>query len=105
MHSKVAIIDDIWATVGSANLDVFSLSRDDNSEVNAVLFDDAKVQISDFRRRLWAEHLGIADPTQVDGIVSFQKCGLGRQRKSLQGCKRNRRGSRTRVSSISSVPE
>ena len=64
LHSKVAIVDDIWATVGSANLDVFSLSNEDNSEVNVVVFEDATTQIADFRRRLWAEHLGLL-PSQI----------------------------------------
>ncbi len=64
LHSKVAIIDDIWATVGSANIDVFSLSNEDNSEVNVVMFEDSKAQIQEFRGRLWGEHLGV-DPSVI----------------------------------------
>jgi phosphatidylserine/phosphatidylglycerophosphate/cardiolipin synthase-like enzyme len=67
IHSKAAIIDDVWATVGSANLDVFSLSNEDDSEVNVLLFEDSTKQIADFRRRLWAEHLGLDPGAILDG--------------------------------------
>lgn len=77
VHSKVAIIDDDWATVGSANLDVFSLSNDDNSEVNVQVFEDAKSQIKEFRGRLWGEHLGL-DPTAVASNNDF--LGIWKQR-------------------------
>jgi cardiolipin synthase A/B len=39
MHGKVAAIDDAWATVGSSNLDPFSLFL--NREANLVVLDDA----------------------------------------------------------------
>jgi cardiolipin synthase len=35
MHAKTAVIDDVWSTVGSTNLDYWSLLSDD--EVNAVI--------------------------------------------------------------------
>ncbi|OEC88659.1 MULTISPECIES: phospholipase D-like domain-containing protein [Methanobacterium] len=74
VHSKVAIVDDIWATIGSSNLDGSSLScaeefgsRDSstnylNMEVNALFFDFDKPKrdtIKKFRQELWNEHLGI----------------------------------------------
>jgi phosphatidylserine/phosphatidylglycerophosphate/cardiolipin synthase-like enzyme len=75
LHTKTAIIDNNWATVGSANLDDASLDFVDfarpalggeprNSETNIVVFEDDTVQASAvdaLRRRLWSEHLGIAD--------------------------------------------
>lgn len=64
VHSKVCIVDDAWATVGSANLDSISLHDAEeflvpappNVELNAVIPDPAWA--TDLRRRLWAEHLG-----------------------------------------------
>jgi phosphatidylserine/phosphatidylglycerophosphate/cardiolipin synthase-like enzyme len=76
IHAKVGIIDNTWATIGSANLDGLSLdsslpsdilnglfNRDEQRaiEVNGVFFDseappDNVVDI--LRRKLWAEHLG-----------------------------------------------
>jgi phosphatidylserine/phosphatidylglycerophosphate/cardiolipin synthase-like enzyme len=76
VHTKTAIIDNNWATVGSADLDDASQDFVDfarpalageprNSETNIVVFEDDTVQISAvdaLRRRLWSEHLGISDP-------------------------------------------
>lgn len=64
LHSKVGIVDDAWATVGSANLDSISLHEAEeflvpapqNVELNAILRD--KEWVTELRRRLWAEHLG-----------------------------------------------
>jgi cardiolipin synthase len=40
MHSKVAVVDDVWATVGSSNIDPFSLllAREANVVVSDVVF-------------------------------------------------------------------
>lgn len=64
IHSKVAMADDAWATIGSANLDSISLHEAEefpitverNVELNVVLTDPAWVAA--LRRRLWGEHLG-----------------------------------------------
>ncbi len=67
VHSKVAIVDDSWLTVGSANLNEHSLFND--SEVNVVSHDPALAR--DTRLRLWSEHLELpvgeidGDPTVV----------------------------------------
>jgi phosphatidylserine/phosphatidylglycerophosphate/cardiolipin synthase-like enzyme len=53
VHAKVAIVDDTWMTLGSANLNERSLFND--SEVNVVSIDPALAR--DTRERLWAEHL------------------------------------------------
>lgn len=86
VHSKVAIVDDKWATVGSANLDGLSLTKSQyiplplmespffalatgrdklkrSIEVNAAIYNNVEglppSQVSDeLRRTLWAEHLG-----------------------------------------------
>lgn len=74
IHAKGAVVDDSWATIGSANLD--GLSLDYNlllsplafgetmaCELNLNILPDSPGAITPFaqftRRRLWAEHLGI----------------------------------------------
>ena len=67
VHAKIAVVDDRWLTVGSANLNEHSLFND--SEVNLVAVDEALAR--DIRERLWAEHLEVpravvsGDPRQV----------------------------------------
>jgi phosphatidylserine/phosphatidylglycerophosphate/cardiolipin synthase-like enzyme len=56
VHAKVAIIDDEWYTIGSANLNRRGLATD--SELNAQAIDPAGARA--LRVRLWAEHLGVA---------------------------------------------
>ena len=53
VHAKVAIVDDRWLTVGSANLNAHSLLND--TEMNVVSDDPGLAR--DTRVRLWAEHL------------------------------------------------
>jgi len=80
IHAKAAIIDNTWATVGSANLDGLSLDsslpsdilnglfhRDEQRaiEVNGVFFDTKTPPnnvVDILRRKLWAEHLGFLTP-------------------------------------------
>ena len=59
MHGKVAIVDDVWSTVGSTNLDPLSLSL--NLEAN-VLIRDAEFALT-LRRRL--QHLVDNDCEQL----------------------------------------
>ncbi len=65
VHAKVAVIDDEWLTIGSANLNEHSLFND--TEVNIVT-DDAGLA-RETRERLWSEHLARdcagADPVDV----------------------------------------
>ncbi len=80
MHSKVVVVDDVWATSGSANLDGVSLHSygDDftgnvgrrifrnvrNLDVNVVVRDGTarglrSRGVADLRARLWSEHLAL----------------------------------------------
>ena len=67
VHAKVAIVDDAWLTVGSANLNEHSLFND--TEMNIVSHDTELAR--DTRLRLWSEHLELpinavsGDPTTV----------------------------------------
>jgi phosphatidylserine/phosphatidylglycerophosphate/cardiolipin synthase-like enzyme len=53
VHAKVAIIDDEWYMVGSANLNRRGLATDTELNVQAIDADGARA----LRLRLWAEHL------------------------------------------------
>lgn len=53
VHAKVAIVDDCWLTVGSANLNEHSFFND--TEMNVMTCDAAVAR--DTRLRLWSEHL------------------------------------------------
>jgi phosphatidylserine/phosphatidylglycerophosphate/cardiolipin synthase-like enzyme len=67
VHAKVGIVDDLWLTVGSANLNEHSLFND--SEVNVVVRDGELAR--ETRLRLWSEHLELpvneigGDPVKV----------------------------------------
>ena len=53
VHAKVAIVDDRWLTVGSANLNAHALFND--TEMNVCTDDRGPARRT--RLRLWAEHL------------------------------------------------
>jgi phosphatidylserine/phosphatidylglycerophosphate/cardiolipin synthase-like enzyme len=67
VHSKAAVVDDAWLTVGSANLNEHSLFND--TEANVVVRDPALAR--ELRLRLWEEHLELprgeidGDPARV----------------------------------------
>ncbi|MDQ6730922.1 MAG: phospholipase D family protein [Actinomycetota bacterium] len=60
VHAKVAVVDDRWLIVGSANLNAHSFFNDTEM---CVVTDDAHLA-HDTRVRLWAEHLEL-DPADV----------------------------------------
>jgi phospholipase D1/2 len=79
VHSKLAIVDDKRVLIGSANINDRSLVGDRDSEIS-VLFEDTEfirgmmngenVQVGKFasnlRKRLFREHLGDFDGTQIN---------------------------------------
>jgi phosphatidylserine/phosphatidylglycerophosphate/cardiolipin synthase-like enzyme len=76
VHAKVAIVDDEWLTVGSANLNARGMVTD--SEINALVHDPAVAR--QLRIDLWAEHLGLprdeverADPIALVDDVWTQR--------------------------------
>jgi phosphatidylserine/phosphatidylglycerophosphate/cardiolipin synthase-like enzyme len=75
LHTKSGVVDDSWATIGSANLDGLSLDYNlllsplvvgemTASELNVLIFNGgdhpASPVVDLLRRRLWGEHLGLA---------------------------------------------
>jgi phosphatidylserine/phosphatidylglycerophosphate/cardiolipin synthase-like enzyme len=62
VHAKIAIVDDRWLTIGSANLNEHSLFND--TEVNLVCHDEGLARA--VRLRLWSEHLG-CEPSELEG--------------------------------------
>lgn len=55
VHAKVGIVDDQWATIGSANLNSRGMSHD--AELNVAVLDPAFAR--GLRLSLWGEHLGL----------------------------------------------
>ncbi len=83
LHTKTAVIDGKWATIGSANLDGASLDEfqiarpligvNRNDELNCVVFNGvdgcpATGFVDSLRLSLWSEHLGI--PVDDDRLQS-----------------------------------
>jgi phosphatidylserine/phosphatidylglycerophosphate/cardiolipin synthase-like enzyme len=74
VHAKVAIVDDLWSTVGSANLN--NRGMHDDTEMNVATL-DAELAL-DLRLLLWAEHLGLMSEADLFTVTRY----LGRQRQS-----------------------
>jgi phosphatidylserine/phosphatidylglycerophosphate/cardiolipin synthase-like enzyme len=91
LHTKSAVVDDTWATIGSANLDGLSLDHNialspltvgetTAAELNISVVGgaDGKAFSTHVRRRLWAEHLGLyADgkPNPDDHLLLTRPAG------------------------------
>ena len=82
VHAKVAVVDDRWLTIGSANLNARGLYND--TEANVVTQDRQLARAT--RLRLWAEHLERPieeldrDPTQVIDQIWRPKAREERER-------------------------
>ncbi|HEX5157904.1 MAG TPA: phospholipase D family protein [Ktedonobacterales bacterium] len=74
VHAKVAIVDDLWSTVGSANLNNRGM-RDDTEMNVATLNPDLAHGL---RLLLWAEHLGLLHEENLVQVARY----LGHQRQS-----------------------
>lgn len=74
VHAKLMIVDDIWATIGSANIGRRSLTHD--SEINIAVIDGAVVDgrrkfAKELRIALWKEHLGVSRNAVNDPVASI----------------------------------
>ncbi len=82
VHSKLMIIDDTWATIGSANLHRWSMFG--NSELNAAIFSPELIR--GFRIALLSEHLGL-DTSELDDVSAlkqFKQIATSNQQRLLQ---------------------
>jgi cardiolipin synthase len=61
MHAKTAVIDGVWSTVGSTNMDYLSFLS--NDEVNAVVLDRA---FADEMEKMFAKDLAASNPIARD---------------------------------------
>ena len=87
VHAKVAIVDDTWWTVGSANLNSRGLHSD--AEINVSVLDATTAH--DLRLRLWLEHLQPASAERA--TLEKPSAGLAAMRTSAQAnLERVRRG-------------
>jgi cardiolipin synthase A/B len=80
VHSKLMLIDDAWATVGSANLHHYSLFG--NGELNVAMFSPEAVR--GFRIALFEEHLAM-DTSGLDDLAAlrqFRRVALENRRRS-----------------------
>jgi phosphatidylserine/phosphatidylglycerophosphate/cardiolipin synthase-like enzyme len=83
VHSKLMLVDDEWATVGSCNLHRFSLFG--NAEMNVAFYDPAAVR--DFRCELFREHLDL-DTSELDdrsALCLFREVANANRRKFEAG--------------------
>jgi cardiolipin synthase A/B len=67
VHSKIMLVDDAWATIGSCNLHAFSLSG--HTEMNASIWDPEVVRA--LRGELFAEHLD-QDTAAIDDRLALR---------------------------------
>jgi phosphatidylserine/phosphatidylglycerophosphate/cardiolipin synthase-like enzyme len=72
VHAKMAIVDGVWMTVGSANLEKQSLER--ATELNVVCWDADVVGM--LSGTLAKEHAAAADPTLVRALRPMRGSGL-----------------------------
>ena len=68
VHSKIMLVDDAWATIGSCNLHTYSLFG--NTEMNASIWDPEVVQA--LRCQLLAEHLD-QDTAEIDDRAALRR--------------------------------
>ena len=78
IHSKVMIIDDIYAVIGSTNFNRRSMTHDTEiavAVVDATIEDGVCRFARDLRRNLWGEHLNIkkSDPRLNDPVAAVSE--------------------------------
>ncbi|MHB8079758.1 MAG: hypothetical protein ACYDIE_10960, partial [Candidatus Krumholzibacteriia bacterium] len=73
VHSKLLIVDDCWALLGSANAGGISLTglgttSEPDTELSAIVLDERGdgSLVKQLRKKLWAEHLGVAEGDVAD---------------------------------------
>jgi phospholipase D1/2 len=102
VHSKLMIVDDEYAILGSANLNERSLAGDRDSEIClSMLADDGKLGdvrkvLGDLRRQTWAQHLqgttipDLDNPEKVSCSQAIRTAGTLNWTDMAQGLRRNK---------------
>ena len=118
LHSKMAVVDDTWATIGSANLDGLSLDRNvvlsplafgetTAAELNVTILEgtpgaSGMPPAERIRRRLWAEHLGFMGG---DGMPdAADSSARGRPRRGCRSGSSRRRTPSTHLKNGTAAP-
>jgi len=68
VHSKLMLVDDEFAIVGSANIGLRSMTHD--SEVSFGIVDADGQLVRELRTGIWAKHMEIDDPATLDDVDS-----------------------------------
>lgn len=69
VHSKLMLVDDEFALIGSTNIGQRSMSHDGEIHIGVVDADEAFAR--EFRKTLWAEHTGLAPAALHDPVVAY----------------------------------
>ena len=77
VHAKVTIVDDVWSTLGSANLN--NRGMRDDTELNVATLDEELAR--SLRMVLWAEHLELIGEESM--LTVARHLGHKRQRRSI----------------------
>jgi len=109
VHSKVCIIDDTWACIGSANFNRRSWTHD--SELAGAVLDSDDVFARDLRLRLLREHLDRAADGSEDGRLADPAAAIAEMTASAEaleqwhsnGCRGSRPAGRLRPHEIERV--
>jgi phosphatidylserine/phosphatidylglycerophosphate/cardiolipin synthase-like enzyme len=98
VHAKACVVDDTWVIVGSDNLNRRSWTND--SELSCAIVDDETTFARDLRLRLWREHLGAVDDTELvdfeQGFHAFERVALRLEVFHAEGCRGPRPAGRVR---------
>lgn len=81
VHAKVAVIDDAWSTIGSANLN--NRGMRDDAEMNVAILNTEFAR--NLRILLWAEHLGLLNDTEqfiISRYLSHQPLHISAQQRA-----------------------
>ena len=83
VHAKIAIVDGVWATIGSCNVADRSFYSD--TELNASFWD--KQTVRNFRNDLFKEHLGvdISNLTDMEALKLFKETARDNTMRRVRG--------------------
>jgi phosphatidylserine/phosphatidylglycerophosphate/cardiolipin synthase-like enzyme len=74
VHSKIWIIDDIYAKIGSSNCNRRDFTHDSQADIHVIdgaLDNGSRRFAKDLRRQLWAEHLRVSSTSLDDPILAL----------------------------------